>query len=146
MISYLNDDGRQVKVTRKFKVSKVTHAVSKSVAARKQWRKFGDETGRKPGPDPSTTTLSENIAVKLSLKQSAAEEEEALEGADALKKKDKIVVCRVCKGDHWTSKCPYKDSLGALTEAAAEATAAVQGGLDGQGSWQLKKKRDKRES
>lgn len=24
-----------------------------------------------------------------------------------------MVTCRLCKGDHWTSKCPYKDSLGA---------------------------------
>lgn len=127
VISYINEDGRIVKVTRKFKVSKVTHTVHKRVAARKAWAKFGDEAGRKPGPDPSTTTLSEHIPVKLSLKQSAAEEEEAISAMDALKKQgDKVVVCRVCKGDHWTSKCPYKDSLGALTEAVAEATAAVQ--------------------
>jgi len=26
-----------------------------------------------------------------------------------------MVTCRVCKGDHWTSRCPYKDSLGANT-------------------------------
>ncbi len=23
-----------------------------------------------------------------------------------------MVTCRLCKGDHWTSKCPFKDSLG----------------------------------
>ena len=26
-----------------------------------------------------------------------------------------MVTCRICKGDHWTSKCPYKDTLGAST-------------------------------
>ena len=26
-------------------------------------------------------------------------------------KGQKIVQCRVCKGDHWTTKCPYKDKL-----------------------------------
>ena len=24
------------------------------------------------------------------------------------------VTCRLCKGDHYTARCPYKDSLGAL--------------------------------
>ena len=26
-----------------------------------------------------------------------------------------MVTCRLCKGDHWTSRCPYKDSLGPNT-------------------------------
>ncbi len=26
-----------------------------------------------------------------------------------------MVTCRICKGDHWTTKCPYKDTLGAST-------------------------------
>ena len=26
-------------------------------------------------------------------------------------KSKRIMVCRVCKGDHWTTKCPYKESL-----------------------------------
>jgi hypothetical protein len=26
-------------------------------------------------------------------------------------KGQKMVSCRICKGDHWTTKCPYKDSL-----------------------------------
>ena len=24
-----------------------------------------------------------------------------------------MVVCRICKGPHWTKQCPYKDTLGA---------------------------------
>jgi len=28
-----------------------------------------------------------------------------------------MVSCRICKGDHWTTKCPYKDSLAPLQEA-----------------------------
>lgn len=37
---------------------------------------------------------------------------------DPLKKiqGQKIVKCRVCKGDHWTTKCPYKDSLQPLQQ------------------------------
>ena len=26
-------------------------------------------------------------------------------------KSQKLVSCRICKGDHWTTKCPYKDTL-----------------------------------
>ena len=32
-------------------------------------------------------------------------------------KGQKIVSCRICKGDHWTIKCPYKDSLAPLQDA-----------------------------
>ena len=28
------------------------------------------------------------------------------------KVKGSFVKCRVCRGDHWTSSCPYKDKLG----------------------------------
>ena len=23
----------------------------------------------------------------------------------------KMVSCRICKGDHWTTKCPFKDTM-----------------------------------
>ena len=41
---------------------------------------------------------------------------------DPLKKLQgaKIVKCRVCKGDHWTTKCPYKDSLQPLQQKEQE--------------------------
>ena len=32
-------------------------------------------------------------------------------------KSQKIVTCRICKGDHWTTRCPYKDTLAPLQEA-----------------------------
>ena len=28
-----------------------------------------------------------------------------------------IVKCRICGGDHWTSQCPYKDTLAPLRES-----------------------------
>lgn len=36
-----------------------------------------------------------------------------------------MVACRICKGDHWTTKCPYKDSLQPVNEAVA--------GVEGEG-------------
>ena len=29
----------------------------------------------------------------------------------------KMVQCRICKKDHWTTMCPYKDTLGTLQES-----------------------------
>jgi translation initiation factor 3 subunit G len=29
------------------------------------------------------------------------------------------VACRICKGDHFTAKCPYKDSLAGLESIGA---------------------------
>ncbi len=34
-----------------------------------------------------------------------------------------MVTCRICKGDHWTTKCPYKDTLGATTIKELEESA-----------------------
>jgi len=48
-------------------------------------------------------------------------EEEKPDAFGALgKAKSKLVVCRICKGDHWTLKCPYKDTIGALAEITSE--------------------------
>lgn len=52
-------------MTRKIRSKLVTEHVNKAVAQRKKWVKFGDETGNKPGPDLSTTTIGENIPLKL---------------------------------------------------------------------------------
>ena len=36
------------------------------MAERKTWSKFGQEKGKKPGPDRATTTVGENVSLKLS--------------------------------------------------------------------------------
>jgi len=46
----------------------------------------------------------------------------------------KMVQCRICKGDHWTTKCPYKDTLGTLQESlnqGGEATPPNEAAPDG---------------
>ena len=35
------------------------------------------------------------------------------------------MTCRLCKGDHWTSRCPYKDSLGTNTIKELEDSGKV---------------------
>ena len=50
---------------------------------------------------------------------------------DPLKKiqGQKIVKCRVCKGDHWTTKCPYKDSLQPLQQKEQDEKGLFLHGL-----------------
>ncbi|CAG8689403.1 371_t:CDS:2, partial [Acaulospora colombiana] len=109
-----NDDGKKVKVTRKIKKTLITERVNKPVAERKKWAKFGDERGKKVGPDLSTTSIGEQIYLKLS---STGKHSENIEENDPNKKKLlKKILCRICKGDHFTTKCPYKDTLQPLEE------------------------------
>ncbi|KAF9108868.1 translation initiation factor eIF3 subunit g [Mortierella sp. GBA35] len=126
----LNDDGKKVKVTRRTRKKLIHDVVNKAVAARKKWPKFGKEKGNKPGPDPATTNVGDNIKLKLSstgqIVQDVDEKHETMKAALQNKK----ILCRICKGDHFTTKCPYKDSLGvedaAATPAPAEEPAAEE--------------------
>ncbi|KAI9263118.1 eukaryotic translation initiation factor 3 subunit G-domain-containing protein [Phascolomyces articulosus] len=116
-----NEDGKKVKVTRKIRSKLVTEHVNKAVAQRKKWAKFGEEEGNKPGPDLSTTTIGENIPLKLgSTAGKSVDTVAAEEAQEKLRRqaKAKNIMCRICKGEHFTSKCPYKDTLQPLDEIA----------------------------
>lgn len=45
-------------------------------------------------------------------------------------KGQKIVSCRICKGDHWTTRCPYKDTLGPMQKELAEQLGLSTGEKD----------------
>merc|ERR1719295_992119 len=40
-----------------------------------------------------------------------------------------VIKCRICKEDHWTTNCPYKDTLGPLRDSLAGILDLVQGRL-----------------
>lgn len=54
-------------------------------------------------------------------------------------KGQKIVSCRICKGDHWTTRCPYKDTLGPMQKELAEQLGLSTGEKEklpgGTGAW-----------
>lgn len=53
----------------------------------------------------------------LSGKDESERDEDNKTALDKLKdSKQGLVKCRICKEDHWTSMCPYKDTLGPLQE------------------------------
>lgn len=121
----INEDGKHEKVVRTYKIE--TKRVSKAIARRKLWAKFGDAKQDGPGPNPSTTLVCDDVYLILA---SNKEQDNAQEN-DSLKKLSiaKNVSCRICKGDHWTTKCPYKDQLENIaqqleTEDGKNATTA----------------------
>lgn len=147
VVSYRIDaeNGNKIKVTQRVRKIVVKETVEHAVAERKKWTKYGLERGKAPGPNFTTTNVGENISFKLGIKAQRQEEEEqeakkaaeeALEAGAAGGKK--VVQCRTCGGDHFTSRCPYKEALGgdagAAGAAAAEAdTAAGAGAAAGPG-------------
>ena len=104
-----------VKITRKTRSVLQKSLVEHAVAERKAWPKFGAEKGNKPGPDRSTTTIGEEVHLRLSVGNKTVEPEATPDQVlKANLMKAGKVVCRLCKGDHYTARCPYKESLAGL--------------------------------
>jgi len=113
-----NEDGKRVKITRRIKRTLQKSVVEHAVAERQKWAKFGQERDNKPGPDRATTTVGENLSLKLSAGNKQSEQEQQQEETAKIKKAGGgKVACRLCKGDHFTAKCPYKDTLAGLENA-----------------------------
>lgn len=112
-----NNDDKKVKIVRTYKVSK--QVVPKSVARRKTLPKFGDSANDKPGPNPQTTMVSEDVHMQFITNK---EEEKASDNLlDPLKSMAK---CRICNGEHWSVNCPFKGTSmdpSKLMEAKAAA-------------------------
>ena len=145
-ISYkIDDTGRRVKVTRKTRTVVHREKVNPEVAERRTWAKFGLEKNKAKGPQPDTTSVGENIVFRPSRDWKAVQAQEAKEGGGKAEEKslkeqlrDKKVKCRICQGEHFTARCPYKDTMApvggdndAVADPMAEEgdAAPKQGGL-----------------
>lgn len=125
-----NDDGKRVKTTRRVRTTIVRETVNPRVAARKAWDKFGIEKGHAAGPSFDTTSVGENIIFRPSVtwrkdgkEEKKSEEEPSLRD----KLKDKKVHCRICEGEHFTARCPYKDTMAPAGEDGAGGDGAGAG-------------------
>uniref|UniRef100_A0A069DRY2 Eukaryotic translation initiation factor 3 subunit G n=1 Tax=Panstrongylus megistus TaxID=65343 RepID=A0A069DRY2_9HEMI len=103
-----NEDNKKVKIVRTYKIER--RVVSKSIALRKTWKKYGIAKDDKPGPNPATTVTSEEIFMQFitSREEQEKPDDDILEKLSSMT--DKTVKCRTCGGGHWTLQCPYKDT------------------------------------
>ena len=81
-----------------------------------KWKKFGLAENHPEGPSTSTTIVGEEVFLLLAKDKNFDIEDSS--DKILLKTAPKSIQCRHCKGDHWTSKCPFKDMApsGASTE------------------------------
>eukprot|EP00053_Salpingoeca_punica_P015631 m.144388 g.144388 ORF g.144388 m.144388 type:complete len:285 (+) comp16767_c0_seq1:34-888(+) len=127
VISYSHsEDGKIRKSVRHFRVEIRKELVNPEVINRRKLPKFGLAKGLPPGPNPATTSIGDDVYLVLRNKQ-----ETATETAEPDIKAPRHVTCRICKGDHWTTKCPYKDNVALqprTEEAGSPAEPAAAGG------------------
>ncbi|KAF7820672.1 eukaryotic translation initiation factor 3 subunit G-like [Senna tora] len=105
-----NEDGNMVYITTTTRMCTLANTcLSKQAIERRSWAKFGDAVHEDVG---SRLTVVSTEEIRLEAPGSKAEEPKV--AGDPLAQFQKgavLMVCRTCgkKGDHWTSRCPYKD-------------------------------------
>ncbi|KAI1482395.1 hypothetical protein K445DRAFT_313466 [Daldinia sp. EC12] len=123
-----NENGQKVKTTRRIRLVTHREVVNPRVAERKTWKKFGLSEKDGAGPQMDTTSVGENIIFRLSTNWRKDTKEEAKDpNANAMKEKlkDKTVKCRICNGEHFTARCPYKDTMAPVGAEGASADVAA---------------------
>ncbi|XP_057854699.1 uncharacterized protein LOC131064552 [Cryptomeria japonica] len=135
-----NDQGQKVVRTTTTRIRKVAKTrLNKRALERREWRKFGGATSE-DASNRLTVVSTEEILLERP-RPPGSKAEDVKSGADALsalagtKGGAVLMVCRICgkKGDHWTSKCPYKDLAPAgttdtLTMDKMDGAAAASSG------------------
>jgi len=103
------------------------------------------EKGKPKGPQPDTTSVGENILFRPSRDWKNVQAEEAKSGGGKAEEKslkeqlkDKKVKCRICQGEHFTARCPFKDTMAPADDGSGpvadpmaddEEAAKAAGGL-----------------
>lgn len=126
-----DDNDKVIKIVSHFRIEK--HRVPKAIADRKAWKKYGLSSTDKPGPNPATTITAEDVSMQFV----TSKDEEEAENEDVKKKLvDQAkgqVKCRLCKEEHWTKQCPFKDQLDPLRTSLMGEEKDEEGGGPGEG-------------
>lgn len=141
----IREDGKKVKTIRIIRRSVNKTKVNPRVAERRQWAKFGASAKDAPGPQSDTTSVGENIELYPRIGYRAQEKDEAQSGMAELEAKKAAlktatVKCRICNGEHFTARCPFKGTMAPegepgvgppaddpMAESAGGAAAGVKG-------------------
>lgn len=136
IVSYrINEDGKKVKTTRRIKKTVIKQVVNPRVAERKSWAKFGQEKGKPAGPQTDTVSVAENILFRPQANWKASTEDKGDEDKKKLELKNAKIKCRICSGDHFTTKCPFKDTMAPEgADAPADMPDDAPGGAGGLGA------------
>lgn len=130
-----NDEGTRVKITTTTRIRKLANArLSKRAVERRSWAKFGDAVHEDVGARLTMVSTEEIVLERP--RAPGTKQEETKAAGDSLSQLNKgavLMVCRTCgkKGDHWTSRCPYKDlaapSEGFVDKPPSEVASAASG-------------------
>jgi translation initiation factor 3 subunit G len=115
-----NEKGQKVKITRRIRM------VDPAVLERRTWAKFGECKSFGPGPDANSTTIGDDVYLKLTMNAKDLDGPDEAEIKKSASLANSKIVCRICKGDHWTTKCPFKDTHVPVNEIAAKAKGVFQ--------------------
>ncbi|CAF3536579.1 unnamed protein product [Rotaria sp. Silwood1] len=121
-VEYREENGTIYKTTKTYRNQKLK--VLPIVAERKKWKKFGNAASDAPGINTATTKVDDEIIMQfISNKEDDKQDEEKLikDAVSTLRK----VQCRLCKGEHWTTKCPYKDNLQSFMDQSTDKTMKI---------------------
>ncbi|GFP80342.1 eukaryotic translation initiation factor 3 subunit g [Phtheirospermum japonicum] len=111
IVEYMFGDAGQMKVTTTTRIRKLANArLSKRAVERRSWPKFGDAVQEDVGAR-LTMVSTEEIVLKRPRAPGTIQEDTKTVGDPLTQGKGVLMLCRTCgkKGDHWTSRCPYKD-------------------------------------
>lgn len=145
-ISYRwREDGKKIRTTRIIKKTLLKHKVNPRIAERRGWAKFGLSAKDPRGPQSDTTSVGENIELNPRQGFRGADKEDAADAMGELEKKknalkNATVKCRICNGEHFTARCPFKDTMAPegeppagepIADPMAEAAGGVGAGVKG---------------